>query len=125
MDLGQVAACLVPVDFEVLRASVAPVIEAVGRVQRAIGSDNADVVTKSYRGFNPSFPHESTANQFFKEGQFEAYRRLGVELAMEAITYMGERMRQIECKSPKQLRDWLSSEFDDGEENTRETGTET
>lgn len=88
-------------------------------------TNNADVVTKSYRGFNPSFPHESTANQFFKEGQFEAYRRLGVELAMEAITYMGERMRQIECKSPKQLRDWLSSEFDDGEENTRETGTET
>jgi len=25
----------------------------------------------------PAFPHETTADQFFSEDQFEAYRRLG------------------------------------------------
>lgn len=31
----------------------------------------------SYKGVNPQFPHESTADQFFNEKQFEAYRELG------------------------------------------------
>ena len=30
-----------------------------------------------YQKNNPSFPHESTADQFFSEAQFEAYRALG------------------------------------------------
>lgn len=31
----------------------------------------------SYKGLFPAFPHESTADQFFDEKQFEAYRELG------------------------------------------------
>jgi len=31
----------------------------------------------SYKGVHPEFPHESTADQFFDEKQFEAYRELG------------------------------------------------
>jgi hypothetical protein len=31
----------------------------------------------SYKGINPTFPHQSTADQFFDEKQFEAYRELG------------------------------------------------
>jgi hypothetical protein len=31
----------------------------------------------SYKGINPSFPHQSTSDQFFDEKQFEAYRELG------------------------------------------------
>lgn len=31
----------------------------------------------SYKGIHPSFPHQSTADQFFDEKQFEAYRELG------------------------------------------------
>ena len=31
----------------------------------------------SFKGVNPLFPHESTADQFFNEKQFEAYRELG------------------------------------------------
>jgi hypothetical protein len=30
-----------------------------------------------YRSVHPSFPHETTANQFFSEDQFESYRKLG------------------------------------------------
>lgn len=33
----------------------------------------------------PSFPHESTADQFFNEAQFEAYRELGYRLARRAV----------------------------------------
>jgi len=31
----------------------------------------------SYKGLNPTFPHQSTSDQFFDENQFEAYRELG------------------------------------------------
>jgi hypothetical protein len=34
----------------------------------------------SYKGVNPAFPHESTADQFFDEKQFEAYRELGYNI---------------------------------------------
>jgi Patatin-like phospholipase len=33
-----------------------------------------------YRSSHPSFPHESTANQFFSEDQFESYRSLGLHV---------------------------------------------
>jgi len=34
-----------------------------------------------YKRESPAFPHESTANQFFGETQFEAYRALGYHVA--------------------------------------------
>ncbi len=33
-----------------------------------------------YKGAHPTFPQESTADQFFDDAQWESYRRLGVEL---------------------------------------------
>ena len=36
-----------------------------------------DEVIRQYRHQHPDFPHEATADQFFDEGQFEAYRALG------------------------------------------------
>ena len=40
-----------------------------------------DVGVEQYRSAHPTFPHESTADQFFSEDQFEAYRRLGYHIA--------------------------------------------
>jgi len=40
------------------------------------GEEPPDVL--SYAREHPRFPHESTANQWFKESQFESYRRLGL-----------------------------------------------
>ena len=37
-----------------------------------------------YAGRSPDFPHESTANQFFSESQFESYRALG-EFEIDAM----------------------------------------
>ena len=40
-----------------------------------------DEVIRQYKSKNPRFPHESTADQFFDEGQLEAYRALGFHIA--------------------------------------------
>jgi hypothetical protein len=40
---------------------------------------------KAYAAAHPSFPHESTANQFFTESQFESYRHLGEYLMRRAL----------------------------------------
>lgn len=39
----------------------------------------------SYKGVYPAFPHESTADQFFDEKQFEAYRELGYNVARRML----------------------------------------
>lgn len=39
----------------------------------------------SYKGINPTFPHQSTADQFFNEKQFEAYRELGYNVAWKMM----------------------------------------
>ena len=40
---------------------------------------------KGYKGKHPDFPDESTADQFFDEEQFEAYRELGYAIARELV----------------------------------------
>ncbi|MCI0617985.1 hypothetical protein L0244_33850, partial [bacterium] len=40
---------------------------------------------KGYKAQNPAFPHQSTADQFFDEVQFEAYRELGYTIAENMI----------------------------------------
>jgi len=38
---------------------------------------NESEYLKAYRNQNPSFPHDSTAQQLYSEAQWEAYRALG------------------------------------------------
>ncbi len=47
-----------------------------------------DEVIREYRHGQPAFPHESTADQFFDEGQFEAYRSLGQHIGEEALEHL-------------------------------------
>jgi hypothetical protein len=47
------------------------------------GDEPTDVI--EYRSRFPKFPHESTADQFFSESQFESYRRLGLHVARAAF----------------------------------------
>ena len=46
----------------------------------------ADIL--AYRAENPDFPHDTTADQFFDETQFEAYRELGYETAGEFLKWL-------------------------------------
>ena len=41
---------------------------------------------RAYALRNPSFPHESTADQFFSEEQFEVYRALGFDAARSSLS---------------------------------------
>ena len=47
----------------------------------------ADV--ENYRWTRPGFPHQSTADQWFDETQFEAYRRLGLEIGRALVADLG------------------------------------
>jgi hypothetical protein len=38
-----------------------------------------------HRATNSTFPHQAIADQFDGEDQFESYRRLGREVALEAL----------------------------------------
>ena len=42
-------------------------------------------VIREYRHRNPTFPHQTTADQAFEEDQFEAYRALGQHIAGGAL----------------------------------------
>jgi hypothetical protein len=44
-----------------------------------------DVGITQYRSLHPSFPHETTADQFFSEDQFESYRRLGRHVLQHSL----------------------------------------
>ena len=46
------------------------------------GTEPPDI--QEYAHKHPDFPHESTADQFFNESQFESYRKLG-EWEMEKL----------------------------------------
>lgn len=48
------------------------------------GDEPTDVTT--YKKRHPTFPHESTADQWFTESQFESYRRLGYEALASSVT---------------------------------------
>jgi len=70
---------------------------AVGRITYSNGSlgyliylkssvtGDEEVDVQQYRSVHPDFPHESTADQFFTEDQFESYRRLGYQVAKLAF----------------------------------------
>ena len=47
------------------------------------GDEPSDV--RNYLVDHPTFPHESTANQFFNESQFESYRVLGEHIAQDVF----------------------------------------
>lgn len=47
------------------------------------GNEPADVL--EYASYHPDFPHESTADQFFDESQFESYRKLGAHIVHEVF----------------------------------------
>jgi len=42
-----------------------------------------------YKSGNPDFPNQTTADQFFDEGQFEAYRELGYQLTKRMLAETG------------------------------------
>jgi hypothetical protein len=52
---------------------------------KASMSGDEDVAITQYRSVHPSFPHETTADQFFSEDQFESYRKLGQHIVRVSL----------------------------------------
>ena len=53
-------------------------------VKASLTGDEGSAVAQC-KAANPAFPHESTADQFFHEAQFEAYRELGEHIALTSL----------------------------------------
>jgi hypothetical protein len=64
----------------------------------------------SYAVSHPTFPHETTANQFFSESQFESYRMLGYEIASNALQYAE---REEDASKPTASKDTLAKPASD------------
>jgi hypothetical protein len=61
-----------------------PVANGVLIYMKATLSGDEAVDVLNYARSHPDFPHESTANQFFTEAQFESYRTLGLHTLQQA-----------------------------------------
>jgi hypothetical protein len=60
---------------------------------------------REYRTRNASFPHETTADQFFDEGQFEAYRALGQQCARSLFESAGT----LSFSHRSEIESWFNS----------------
>jgi hypothetical protein len=49
------------------------------------GTDAEGAGVRSYAAAHSTFPHESTADQFFTEAQFESYRTLGIDITNSVL----------------------------------------
>jgi hypothetical protein len=67
-------------------------------------SGNEPAGVEHYRLLNPDFPHQSTADQFFDEAQFEAYRCLGEHIAEDIFAFANIKSNE---NSPTRLKEWF------------------
>jgi hypothetical protein len=74
-----------------------------------------DVGVTQYRATHPTFPHESTADQYFTEDQFESYRRLGYHVVEHALrgADLYAAGRPIEL-AEKLFNQWAPAGFNNG-----------
>ncbi|MEM7377361.1 MAG: hypothetical protein AAF460_07635, partial [Pseudomonadota bacterium] len=68
-----------------------------------------DEVIQEYRHGHGSFPHQSTADQFFGEGQFEAYRSLGQHIAEHALSHLQQGRSDGEPLSYSAFEAWFAA----------------
>jgi hypothetical protein len=50
---------------------------------------------KAYHETNPSFPHNTTADQLYTDQKFEGYRVLGERAGVRAVELMDESRRPV------------------------------
>ncbi len=74
------------------------------------GTEPQDVV--QYRNDHPEFPHQSTADQFFDEPQFESYRRLGLHIGDTVLGAACARARAEDPRLVNQARDETGADID-------------
>jgi hypothetical protein len=68
-----------------------------------------DVGIAQYHSAHPAFPHESTADQFFSEDQFEAYRLLGYHIAERTFRGVENEPPELRAIAAKLFDLWVPS----------------
>jgi hypothetical protein len=76
-------------------------------LKSSVTGDESEVI-REYRHRKPTFPHQTTADQMFDEGQFEAYRALGQHIAEKALPAPGSEIPPKEM-SFSELETWFSN----------------
>jgi hypothetical protein len=71
------------------------------------GDESPDI--ESYAATHGTFPHQTTADQFFEESQFESYRALGHHIATECLRRAGEKKNDADPN--RAMRDSLEDLF--------------
>jgi hypothetical protein len=69
-------------------------------------ADNMPIDVLQYAGRSGTFPHESTARQFFTESQFESYRALG-EFEVDAIVEGVEMANRPDPTVPESIAEFI------------------
>ncbi len=64
-------------------------------MKSSINQQHLPVNVYNYRKQHPDFPHESTADQYFDDAQFEAYRSLGFHIGQEAVEVLQQRLSKV------------------------------
>ena len=86
----------------------APVSGYLLYLKSSVTGDEDEVILQ-YRSASPSFPHESTADQFFSEGQFEAYRSLGQHMAEQVFKDSKSSAKSNDEMSFDELENWFGA----------------
>ena len=73
--------------------------------------ESLHIKAKGYRGAHADFPNESTADQFFDEEQFEAYREVGYRICTQMVEDLGLCVMFKNDKRPtlEQIREQLNA----------------
>ena len=79
-------------------------------IKSSISGESATNVL-SYLRKNPNFPHQSTADQYFSNEQFEAYRSLGYDLGAITIDQI-EEYRQVDWGDEDDYGDKIEYSFE-------------
>jgi hypothetical protein len=72
-------------------------------------SDGLPVDVVAYARSSEKFPHESTADQFFSESQFESYRRLAEHFATELTDQVAKTRKERKASDPVVLGDLFAA----------------
>ena len=72
-------------------------------IKSSVTGNERDYVL-DYRNTHPAFPHETTADQFFNEAQFEAYRALGEHIGEDLF-----HPELIKGAGPITLESWFAA----------------
>jgi hypothetical protein len=73
---------------------------------KASVTGDEDPSIAQYRTTHPTFPHETTADQFFTEDQFESYRKLGAHVVKHS--FRGTQIGQQPFEVAEQMYDTLA-----------------